>query len=306
MAQAFALNRRALWRGGVPSGKSRPGKIKHVLLLALLLAPLLAVWAPAAEAARVRIKVQTPGGVEQKVLLGRPAGLAADRPVVFVLHGARRDVGEEFKRWYALAVEREFLLVVPEFSDTDFAGAEAYDLGSVYDEKGGVRPRSTWAFEAIEPIFDDLRLRFGMTAEGYAIYGHSAGAGFVQRFVMHVPEARVTRAVVANAGWYTMPDFSVDFPYGLRGSVVGEEQLRHALQMPLTILLGEADPDPQVTPAALAQGEHPFARGQTFFGMARSAAAELGVSFGWRLATVPEVGHDSDLMAPAAIPYLLP
>jgi poly(3-hydroxybutyrate) depolymerase len=316
MAAACALIRRALWRGAVPSGKNRPGKnrpgkIRHVLFLALLLAPLVAVWAPAAEAARVRIKVQTPGGVEQKVLLGRPAGLAADRPVVFVLHGARRDVGAEFDRWYALAMEREFLLVLPEFSAEDFPGANGYSLGNVHDALGRLRPRSSWSFEAIEAIFEDLRHRFGMTVEGYAIYGHAAGAQFVHRFLLHVPEARVTRGMAANAGWYTMPDFAVDWPYGLQGSAVGEEQLRRSLQLPLTILLGAQNTAPDQpglrrTPAALAQGPHRVARGQAFFAAARAAAAERGIPFGWQLATVPEVGHDSDLMAPAAIPYLLP
>jgi poly(3-hydroxybutyrate) depolymerase len=290
----------------VPSGKNR-----YALFLALLFAPLGAVWAPAAEAAWVRIKVQTPGGVEQRVLLGRPAGLAVNRPVVFVLHGAQRDVGAEFDRWYAHAKEREFLLVLPEFSTGDFPGANGYSLGNVRDAQGRPQPRSSWSFEAIEAIFDDLRHRFGMTAEGYAIYGHAAGAQFVHRFLLHVPEARVTRAVAANAGWYTMPDFAVDWPYGLRGSAVGEEQLRHALQAPLTILLGAENTSPDQpglrrTPAALAQGPHRVARGRAFFAVARAAAADRDIPFGWQLATVPGLGLDSGAMAPAAIPYLLP
>ncbi len=282
-----------------------------MLFLALLLAPLLVAWAPAAEAARVRVKVETPGGFEQKVLLGRPPGLAMDRPVVFVMHGAQRDVDAEFDRWYALALEREFLLVVPEFNARDFPGARGYSYGNVQDESGQPRPRSTWSFEAIEAIFDDLRQRFGMTAEGYAIYGHAAGAQFVHRFLLHVPEARVSRAVAANAGWYAMPDFTVAWPYGLQGSAVGEEQLRHALQASLTLLLGAEnsvpdEPGRRWTPEALTQGPHRVARGEAFFTAGKAAAAERGIAFGWQLATVPGAGQDSDLMAAAAIPYLLP
>lgn len=242
-----------------------------------------------AEAAKIRIKVESPGGVEQKVYLARPVGLATDRPVVFVMHGAQRNAEEYRDQWYTLAEEHDLLVVVPEFSEADFPGAEGYAFGNVHDAEGGVRPRSNWALDAIEPIFDDVRRRFGMTAEGYSIYGHSAGAQFVHRFLMHVPEARVTRAVVANAGWYTMPDFSVDFPSGLRGSAVGREELGRALQLPLIILLGDADSDP---------------RGQAFFATARAAAADLQVPFGWRLATVPGADHDDIEMAPAAIPYL--
>ncbi|MGK2927717.1 MAG: hypothetical protein ACSLE2_19045 [Lysobacterales bacterium] len=279
--------------------------------LILLLTALLSLPAADATAAKVLIRVQSPGGVEQKVHLARPVGLAADRPIVFVMHGVQRNADEYRDQWYDLAEEHGFLVVVPEFSDDDFPGAEGYNYGNVYDETGAIRPRSTWAFEAIEPIFDDVRRRYGMTAEGYSIYGHSAGSQFVHRFLMHVPEARVARVVAANAGWYTMPDFSIDFPYGLRGSAVGREELGRALQLPVTVLLGDADTDPQHpslrrTPEALAQGAHRFARGQAFFATARVAAADLQVPFGWRLATVPGADHDNIKMAPAAVPYLLP
>ena len=155
-----------------------------------------------------------------------------------------------------------------------------------------------------------MRQRFGMTVEGYAIYGHSAGAQFVHRFLFHVPNARVTRAVAANAGWYTMPDLATGYPYGLKDSAVTREMLEQAMQRPLTILLGEDDTDPEHpslrrTPEALAQGLHRFARGQAFFAAGQAASLDLGVPFAWQLATVPGADHDNRLMAPAAIPYLL-
>jgi hypothetical protein len=117
--------------------------------------------------------------------------------------------------------------------------------------------------------------------------------------------------VAANAGWYAMPDFTVAWPYGLQGSAVGEEQLRHALQAPLTLLLGVQnsvpdEPGLRWTPQALAQGSHRVARGEAFFAAGRAAAADRGIPFGWQLATVPGAGHDSEAMAAAAIPYLLP
>jgi poly(3-hydroxybutyrate) depolymerase len=277
--------------------------------LALLL--LLLLLRPAeAEAAKIRIMVQTPGGLEQYVYLGRPVNLQSDRPVVFVMHGVRRNAEEYRDQWHELAETYRFLLVVPEFSDANFPEAEGYNYGNVYGPQGEIQPRSVWAFEAIEPIFDEVRRRYGMTAEGYALYGRSAGAQFVHRFLFHLPEARVTRAVAANAGWYTMPDPDVAFPYGLQGSAVGPDRLRRALQLPLTVLLGEEDTDPEHaslrrSPEALSQGPHRFARGEAFFETGRAAARRLGVPFDWRLATVPGADHDNRKMAPAAIPYLL-
>ena len=280
------------------------GLFPLILLLTFLLAPVTAV------AAKIRIVVQTPGGIEQNVYLTRPVHLASDRPVVFVMHGTGRNADEYRDQWHQLALEHDFLLVVPEFSERQFPDVERYNLGNVFDADGKVQPRALWSFAAIEPIFDEVRRRFDMQTRAYAMYGHSAGAQFVHRFLYHVPRARLTRAVAANAGWYTMPVFDVDFPYGLRRSVVQAADLATALQRPLTVLLGEADTDPQHptlrrTPEALAQGSNRFARGQAFFAFASDAASGLGVPFGWQLLTVPGADHDNPAMAPAAIPWLL-
>jgi poly(3-hydroxybutyrate) depolymerase len=275
-----------------------------VLLLSLLLTSADA-WA-----AKIRIRVETPGGIQQNVYLTRPVHLAPDRPLLFVLHGVDRDAVEYRDQWHELALEHDFLLVVPEFDERLYPGVRSYDLGNVLDPDGQVRPEPDWSFSAIEAVFEAVRRRFGMTAQGYAIYGHSAGAQFLHRFLFHVPGARVTRAVAANAGWYTMPEFNVAYPYGLHGSAVSSSDLAASLQLPLTVLLGEADEDSQHpelrhTPEALAQGPHRLARGQAFFSAASDAAATLGVPFTWQLLTVPGAGHDNRLMAPAAIPRLL-
>lgn len=267
---------------------------------------------PAADAgaAKIRIYVKTPAGLDQRVYLTRPEALAPERPVVFVMHGMNRNADEYRDQWHELAKKHEFLLVVPEFSERHFPGSEAYNLGNVFDAKGKLQPKSAWSFSAIEPIFDEVRRRYGMTARGYALYGHSAGAQFVHRFLYHEPRARLTRVVAANAGWYTMPVFNAGFPYGLRNSVVSSADLAAALQLPVVVLLGEQDVDPQHRnlnrdPEALLQGAHRFARGQAFFESAADASARLGVPFGWQLLTVPGAGHDNRLMAPAAVPLLL-
>jgi len=280
------------------------------LAAALCLLALLLTVAEA-EAAKIRIKVTSPAGISQNVFLTRPVHLASNRPVVFVMHGAARNAQAYRDRWHALALEHDFLLVVPEFNERLYPGAAAYELGNVFDGAGKLNPRSAWAFSALETIFDEVRRRYAMKTPRYALYGHSAGARFVHRFLYHVPDARLSRAVVANAGWYTMPAFNAGFPYGLRGSAVSSAGLAAALQLPVTILLGEEDVAPEQANLALsaeilAQGPHCFARGQAFFDAAADASARLGASFGWQRVTVPGVGHDNSPMATAAIPYLVP
>ena len=282
---------------------------KRALILILFLFLLLA-GAPACEAAKIRLKFNAWDGPELRVYMTRPVGLAPDRPVVFVMHGMNRDASENRDRWHELAKEHDFLLVVPEFSQRKFPGSEKYSLGHVFDETGAPRPETAWSFSAIERIFDAVRERFSMTTDSYSLYGHSAGAQFVHRFIFHMPDARARQIVAANAAWYMMPDFGTDFPYGLNNSVVDRTRLGKALQLPVTILLGELNTNPEDeylrrTSEAMAQGKNALERGSAFYEQARKAAEQLNVPFNWRLATVQNVGHDNRLMAPAAIPYLL-
>jgi hypothetical protein len=194
---------------------------------------------------------------------------------------------------------------VPQFSNADFSGSLGYNTGYFTEEDGSPRARARWSFAAIEPLFDDARMRFGTSVARYSIYGHSAGAQFVHRYVLFMPEARLTKAVAANAGWYTMPDHATGFPYGLGKTPVSQQDLGAALGKPLTVLLGtadtdRADPDLRKTPEADAQGPHRYARGQAFYARGQAAAAASGGPFGWTLQEVPGVAHSNAGMAAAA------
>lgn len=234
-----------------------------------------------------------------------PEPLTADTQIVFVMHGVNRDADRYRDEWAAHARRFGFIAVVPQFNAADFPGSLGYNTGYFTEEDGTARPRSRWSFAAIEPLFDDVRRRFGTQVERYAIYGHSAGAQFVHRYVLFMPEARIEQAIAANAGWYTMPELETAFPYGLGATPIGAEGLATALGKPLTVLLGtadtdRADPDLRKTPEADAQGPHRYARGQAFFARGAAAAAARGVPFGWRLEQVPGIAHSNAGMAEAA------
>lgn len=251
------------------------------------------------------------GGPPLRVYYTQPPGLAHDRPVVMVMHGMSRNPDVYRDQWHELAIEYDFLLLVPEFSRADFPGSRAYNLGNLRDEDGTPVPAAQWSFAAPVPLFEEARKRFAVQAERFALYGHSAGSQFVHRFLMFVPQAPVSRVVAANAGWYTLPDFTVGFPYGLKGAQVNEAALNHLLQLPLTILLGDADTltdqsNLNQSEGALAQGPHRYARGHTFFVAGQSAARQAGLPFAWQVVTVNGADHDNAKMAPIAVRYLLP
>src|SRR5690349_19197765 len=97
-------------------------------------------------------------------------------PMVFVLHGAKRNASEYRDYWVALADHYNFLVIAPEFSQRNWPKAEGYNLGDVGESKD----RDKWAFAAIEHLFDEMR----DGQQSYVLWGHSAGAQFAQRFAM--------------------------------------------------------------------------------------------------------------------------
>lgn len=238
-----------------------------------------------------------------------PNQFPKDGKVLFVMHGVNRNADEYRDNWIELAERNNLLIVAPEFSESLFPSENSYQLGNVFDKDGVEQSRELWSYLLIDRLFDDVVARNHFATERYSIFGHSAGGQFVHRLMLLCPNPRIELAIAANAGWYTMPTFQKNFPYGLKGVSIDEQQLAAALNNPLVILLGEDDTDPRHqhlrrTPEALAQGPHRLARGQSFFKSAQDFAQRMSVSCRWQLVTVPGVDHDNARMAVAAVKLL--
>jgi len=230
----------------------------------------------------------------------------ADLPVVVVMHGVKRDGDRYRDEWIGIAREHDLIILAPTFSDADFPNAAGYNFGNIRDEETSAPvDERLWSFSAIDPLVAEAVNRMGGAQTSYVLFGHSAGAQFVHRYLYFKAESRADLFIVANAGWYTMPDFGTVFPYGLAESTRDTARLDCALQKNVVVLLGdkdidEADPNLRRTPEAMMQGRHRLARGQSFFGAAQDQAAALGVAFGWRQLTVTGAHHSNALMASAA------
>lgn len=228
----------------------------------------------------------------------------ARAPIVIVMHGVNRDPDRYREDWVEEAEKRGFIVVAPGFSDQDFPKAEGYNLGAMRDpESGEWREKSLWSYSVIEPVFDAVVKRIGGSQTDYTLYGHSAGSQFVHRSLFFAPGPRVKRYLSANAGWYTFPDFGIEFPFGLGGTLLTEADVRAALAKDVVILLGDKDNNPNSSSLnkskeARRQGAHRFARGQAFFAAARDLAAARGWEFGWSVRVVKGVAHSNGDMAP--------
>ena len=126
--------------------------------------------------------------------------------------------------------------------------------------------------------------------------------------MLYMTDHHVVRAVSANAGWYTVPDPDVEFPYGLAGGP--EVSLDHALSAPLVVMVGIEDDEPgadglRTTSKANEQGQTRYERALYFFAAAKDEADARDVQLQWTMQIVPDVGHSNGEMAPAAATLLL-
>jgi len=237
-----------------------------------------------------------------RVYTYRPRQCDSTCPILFVLHGMKRNASDYRDYWELAADRHGFLVIAPEFSDRAWPKAASYNLGDVADNAN----REKWSYSVIEHLFDEMR----DGQKDYRIFGHSAGAQFVHRMLFLLPGNRASAAIVANAGWYMLPEWRADkvkarFPHSFVESPVGEAELRAALGRKVYVLLGEADTktdDPNLdrSEGAMMQGANRVERGESFFGAASGAAAVLGVKLGWELSYVPGVGHEGAKMSRAA------
>jgi poly(3-hydroxybutyrate) depolymerase len=225
-------------------------------------------------------------------------------PIVFLLSGEKRNAYDYLGFWDYVADRNNLILVAPEFLKDRWPKAAGYQLGDIGEQKD----REKWSYAAIEHIFDEIR----DGQKDYMIFGHGAGAQFVQRMAFLLPNNRASTMVLGNAGWYLMPEWRKDkgatsYPYSLVDSPVplGEAEVRQALAKRIIVLAGDADAEPDAenlnqNAAGKKQGESRIDRGENFVKAGTTAAQELGVKFGWQLVELPPAAQDGQSVSRAA------
>ena len=167
----------------------------------------------------------------------RPAAWDGDGRVVVVMHGLNRDAGRYRDEWAALAEAGGFLVLVPEFSASKFPGTRWYNFGNLVDDEGRATAPQSWSFHAFDRVVAAAMAAAHATRPGFILYGHSAGAQFVHRYLLLTGAKRAESIVIANAGSYTLA-LDRPFPEGLRGTAVDPAALRAAFARPVVLQLG--------------------------------------------------------------------
>lgn len=279
----------------------------------LLAGPVLSAETPFAVAGKgsfIHIDSAPRGSQPVTVQTYVPAACAAKAcPLVISMHGLTRNAEAARDNWVAAADANGLVIAAPDLDAARFP-TRLYQLGGVQGET----ERANWIYATIERLFDRLKASGRVSGDSYVLFGHSAGAQFVHRMVLMMPEARYSTAIIGNAGYYTLPVDSAaagarDYPFSLGKTPATIDSLRLSFGRPMLVLLGDQDNDPQHdqlnnSAGAKAQGPHRLARGQFFFATAQAEARRLNLPFNWRLAIVPGVAHEQVKIADAAAKIL--
>ena len=232
-----------------------------------------------------------------RVFFFRPRPTANDARIIVALHGFDRAASEFRDVLVAPADRSGQIVLVPEFDRNQFPDAHAYNFGNVRRQPSEApQPRKLWNFGIVDRLFEQVRAPVGSNRKTFGLFGNSAGAQYVLRYLALTDGVAVEAGVAANCGAYMLPDLAIDYPVGMGGLDLDEAHLRRYLGRRLIVLLGDADTDsaahdlPRDAPA-IAQGPHRLARGLWHFDHCKQIAERLKTPFGWTLEIVPGAGH---------------
>lgn len=250
-------------------------------------------------------------------------GNVRNMQVIISMPGSQRVGKTQIDAWEPLAEKHGFVVLVPEMMQNKGYRKNSYRFGFVSRSlKNGefkLRPRQKWTFQLIEEIFDYYVSETNSKVKQYDLFGQSAGAQFVERFVMTMHDARYRRAIASNAGQYTYPDPSglhhpdgtlCDHP-GWPHSVsdtpfANKEHLRKVFKRDFVIHIGTKDRQDLLVRDKLTDtiggtkfkynffhimGATRYDRAHHFYNYSKRIAEELGLEFNWRLVENIGVGH---------------
>jgi pimeloyl-ACP methyl ester carboxylesterase len=209
-----------------------------------------------------------------------------DARILAAVHGIAGHAAEQALLLAPLAERHRVVLVAPCFTNPPYRAYQR--LGT----------REAQADRALERAVEEAARPTRADASRLLLMGYSGGGQFVHRFAMAHP-TRVAAAVVAAAGWYTYPDPTARFPYGIAPSPRRPDLRFDAdalLRVPMLVAAGEWDVERD---AALRrspeidrrQGPHRLERARRFVAAMRRAARDAGLPPVVSFRELPRIPH---------------
>ncbi|WP_426956044.1 alpha/beta hydrolase [Muricoccus radiodurans] len=166
-----------------------------------------------------------------------PPDFTAETRIVVCVHGSTRDSFLDFRNGFAeFGRWNDCLILCPLFPIGVRGDDEAN--GYKYMEEGEIRYD-----RVLLGMVDEVKERYGLTADTFAICGYSGGGHFAHRFAILHP-AKLWACSVGAAGSVTLLDANRDWWVGIRDlkARFGIELDRAAIaRLPVHMVVGDAD-----------------------------------------------------------------
>jgi hypothetical protein len=217
-----------------------------------------------------------------------PSVVHTGTPLVVTVHGIARKAREQIEQFRAWAERYQAILLAPLFSKVHFRD---------YQRLGRVG-RGQRADLALEQMITEAANLTGIRHQKAFMFGYSGGGQFVHRFAMAYPH-KVERIAIGAAGWYTYPDLTRRYPYGIQESDALPGLIFNPagfLKIPALVVVGEWDNerDPGLNQARhidRRQGITRIERGKRWTAAMRDAATKYGFNTDYRFEVLPASGH---------------
>lgn len=219
-----------------------------------------------------------------------PVCSARLRGLLVVVHGRSRSVMLLAEAFAEAANAEGFTVLMPVFDRETYGGFQ------ILRGLGGPNAAS----DALSAACEDAAWRLGIVPPPVALFGFSGGAQFAHRYAMRFPE-RVTGLVAAAAGWYTMPNPRLAFPFGCAPSShmpEGIPDLGAFLRVPTRVMVGDQDVERDNhlrTSRAIdeEQGLHRFERARRWVDALSRSAMDRGIEADIALEVLPGCSHSA-------------
>ena len=233
-----------------------------------------------------------------------PEKIDNNTKIFFVIHGNTRNADDYLKTWIRLTKEKNIAIFAPHFKRTSFISFNTLQMST---SNGKIRANiDLYLNNSIDILFEYIKSKFKISDELYDIYGHSAGAQFVHRYLLMSDNPMVDKAVAANAGWYTFLN-GANFPYGVKNPPVSlrDSNVKKFLSTDLHILIGTNDIDVNSSinksDGAQKQGINRLQRAKNFFKYTESIVEQNNLEFNWKYREVSGAPHSNKVMSRAAV-----
>ena len=234
------------------------------------------------------LRCKTNNELQQRYYLYLPKSLSPSTPLMISVHGISRNARRHALRFSEYAEQYNVALLAPRFSHKHFP-----DFQRLGREKRGLR-----ADHALHNTLNEVRQRTALTHSPLYMFGYSGGGQFVHRYAMAYP-SNIAKIAIGAAGWYTLPDEQVTFPYGIAPNKRLADltfKKKCFLRIPTGVYVGELDNARdtslrQSQKLDLQQGITRIERAHHWIHAMRTAAQEHGYNTTYHIETLPQSDH---------------